>query len=433
MKIMATSCASEEHLFPLLPTLWALRNAGHDVLLALPAPFAQTTAATGLPTTSVAEDIDTSVRQRPEGAATVNELADHIIEHYLPISELCLPRTVELAESWQPDLVLCSDWEYAGPIAAARIGAPTVLHGRGMFGHPTIGATVSEALKPLHRRWGLNDGPPEHWRIIDNCPPSVQWIAMPPNTFGARYVSYHRPAELPSWVFERPEVPRVLVSLSDDPLMRDKTSVLEQVLRALLPLDVEVVVASSEQLGGDKLVELPSRTRLTHGLPLSHLVPTCSVVITDGAPGSVLAAVTSGVPQLGLPQVPGQYQHADRIAEVGAGLCLDPDQASTESITAAVRTLLDELGQRAIARRIQVENTGRPALHDVARRLEKDLAARPRMGGRSRPGRPGSRPRTWQPSPDMPTTPVQGMTVVPLQGGKHSLERIRAEQQAASS
>ena len=57
MKILATSAPSEEHLYPMLPTLWALRNAGHDVLVALPARFAKITAATGLPATRVSDDI----------------------------------------------------------------------------------------------------------------------------------------------------------------------------------------------------------------------------------------------------------------------------------------------------------------------------------------------------------------------------------------
>lgn len=432
MKIMATSCPSDEHLFPMLPTLWALRNAGHDVLVALPARFAKMTAATGLPTTAVADDIDFSARKLSSRAATVTDLAEHIIDYYVPFTELTVNHTVALAEAWRPDLVLCSDWEYAGPIAAAIAGVPTVLHGRGMLGHPAISAQVANAMRPMHRHWGLTDDAPAHWKIIDPCPPSLQWTTPPTNAIAARYVGFHRPGMLPSWIFEQPEAPRVLVTLGNDPRIPDRTSLLHSVLRALLPLDIEVIIATSEHLGVDRLVEVPRRTRLTHGVPLSHLVPTCAAVINDGSASNVMAAAVAGVPQLGLPQVSGQFQHAERIAEVGAGLSLQPEQASVDTITEATRTLLNELGQRAIARRIQVENDGRPRLDEVVAVLEQQFTGQHRPGFSGSGGRLGHgsspRPPAWLPSPEVPTTRVpssgnQRYAPTP-ELGRHAMERV---------
>jgi len=48
MKILATSCPNQGHLFPMLPTLWALRNAGHEVLVAVPDRFVLLVPATHL-------------------------------------------------------------------------------------------------------------------------------------------------------------------------------------------------------------------------------------------------------------------------------------------------------------------------------------------------------------------------------------------------
>jgi L-noviosyl transferase len=402
MKILATSCPSEEHLYPMVPTLWALRNAGHDVLVAAPARFARTAAVVGLPATSVAPDLEAVPNRADPGSdATIADLARHVVDRYVPAAGRAAPRAVTLAEVWQPDLVMCSDWEYAGPIAAAAIGAPTVLHGRGMLAHPAIKSMVDEALRPLHREWGLAEGSPDHWKIIDNCPPSLQWTTPPGNTISSRYVTFHSPGELPPWVFDELEAPRVLVTLSADLPPRERAALLHKIVRSLLPLEVEVVIATGDPLGLDRLSELPRRTRITGELPLSHLVPTCAAVIHDGNASSVMAAAAMGVPQLGLPQVCGQFQHIDRIEEIGAGLSLHPEQATVSTVTEAVRTLLCELGQRAVARRLQVENAGQPRLDEVVQVLERSFATQPRPAQA-----PGSRPRTRRARTplDAPTT-----------------------------
>jgi L-demethylnoviosyl transferase len=429
MKILATSCPSEEHLYPMVPTLWALRNAGHDVLVAAPARFARIAAAVGLPATAVAPDLDTTAnRVEPGQDATIADLAAHVVGHYVPAAEQAAPRAVTLAEVWQPDLVMCSDWEYAGPVAAAAIGAPTVLHGRGMLPHPAIRSMVDEALRPLHREWGLGDGSPDHWKIIDNCPPSLQWTTPPGNTISSRYVTFHSPGELPPWVFDELEAPRVLVTAGADLPPRERGGMLHKVVQALLPLDVEVVIAAGDPLSLDRLSELPRRTRITGELPLSHLVPTCTAVIHDGNTSSVMAAATMGVPQLGLPQVCGQFQHIDRIEEIGAGLSLHPEQATVSTVTDAVRTLLSELGQRAVARRLQVENAGQPRLDEVVQVLERSFATQPRPAQS-----PGMRPRARRARTplDAPTTHMASGR--PARARRHAAEAGSARPAASGT
>ena len=378
MKILATTCPSEEHLYPMVPTLWALQNAGHEVLLAAPARFARASATTGLPATGVASDLEPARPTTPGQDATIGDLAKHVTDRFVPVAEHVAARMVRLAKVWQPDLVMCSDWEYAGPIAAAAIGAPTVLHGRGMLPHPAIKSMVDEALRPLHQEWGLPEGAPDHWKIIDNCPQSLQWTTPPGNTIASRYVTFHSAAELPPWVFDDIEVPRVLVTLSSDVPAGDRDAVLRRILEALHRMDIEIVIAATEPPDLERLGRLPRRTRITHGLPLSHLVPTCAAVIHDGHAGSVMACATMGVPQLGLPQVSGQFQHIDRIEEVGAGVSLHPEQATVSTIGRATQMLLGELGQRAVARRLQVENAGQPRLDEVVQVLERAFATQPR-------------------------------------------------------
>ncbi len=393
MKILATSCPNQGHLFPMLPTLWALRNAGHDVLVALPDRFAQVAVAAGLPATSIADDFylgDLGAEKASQGAST-SDLIDHVIDYYVPATKLTVQKTVDLAETWRPDMVMCTDWEYSGPIAAALLGIPTVLHGWGMLAQPELKQPIADALAPVHHEWGLNNGAPEHWRTIDNCPPSLQWTAPPENAIASRYVPYNGSGAMEPWLFHKAEVPRVLVTLGNVPIKGDHAHVLRRTIQALLPFDIEVVIAAGDHLSVDQLGEVPHRTRLIRGLPLSHVVPTCDAVIHHGGAGSVMAATIAGVPQLGLPQMCVQYQHADRIAEVGAGLVLHPEHASVEAITASVEALLEDKCMRATVRRLQVENASRPRLDQVVQLLESAFVSKPAPAGIPEP-RSGSTP-----------------------------------------
>ena len=48
MRIVLTTSALEGHFFPMVPLAWALRAAGHEVLVNAPANFTPTITSTGL-------------------------------------------------------------------------------------------------------------------------------------------------------------------------------------------------------------------------------------------------------------------------------------------------------------------------------------------------------------------------------------------------
>jgi UDP:flavonoid glycosyltransferase YjiC (YdhE family) len=378
MKILATSCPNQGHLFPMISTLWALRNAGHEVLVALPERFAGIAAQAGLPSAVTAPDFrlgDLGTKNANQGS-TVSDLIEHVIDYYVPAAEITVQGTVDLATRFRPDLVLCTDWEYAAPIAAAAVGVPTVLHGWGLLAHPDMAAPVAEALAPLHGKWGLHDGAPPHWRIIDNCPEGLQWMPPPQNAIASRYAPYNGSGVAPLWLFDKPGAPRILVTLGNVPISGDHTNVLARTLRGLEGLDVEIVVAVGDHLELGRSAALADNVRVIQGLPLSHILPSCAAVIHHGGAGSAMSATMAGVPQLGLPQMCVQYQHADRIGEVGAGVVLHPQDATDEAIADAMRVVLDEAGPREVVANLRVENDARPRLDETVQSLELALGAR---------------------------------------------------------
>ena len=58
MRIVFTSWAWTSHLYPMVPTAWAARAAGHEVLVVTPPALVRTTLRAGLPALAVGTDYD---------------------------------------------------------------------------------------------------------------------------------------------------------------------------------------------------------------------------------------------------------------------------------------------------------------------------------------------------------------------------------------
>jgi UDP:flavonoid glycosyltransferase YjiC (YdhE family) len=61
---------------------------------------------------------------------------------------------------------------------------------------------------------------------------------------------------------------------------------------------------------------------------------------------STMEALSFGVPIVAMPQMPEQRVTADRLAELGLGLCLEPGQQTQEAVRQAVTTLMHDVSIR---------------------------------------------------------------------------------------
>ena len=251
---------------------------------------------------------------------------------------------------------------------------PTVLHGWGLLADPAVDEPIAEALRPIRRKWGLGEEAHSHWKIIDNCPPELQWRTPPANAVPSRYVPFNGAGVMPQWLFEQPDAPRVLVTLGNAPIGGDHANVLQRTVQALAAFDIDVVIAVGDHIKLDQLGERPARTRLIHTLPLSQVLPTCTAVIHHGGAGSAMAATAAGLPQLGLPQMCVQYQHADRIAEVGAARTA-PGGGLGGGHQGIRTSVPEEPGLQEVAWRLQNENAARTGLDETVRLLETAFEA----------------------------------------------------------
>src|SRR5262249_60882551 len=64
-------------------------------------------------------------------------------------ARVALPGVLDICQSWTPDLVISEITEFAGPIAAARLGIPAISVGISQQGRSEAVAAASELLPAL--------------------------------------------------------------------------------------------------------------------------------------------------------------------------------------------------------------------------------------------------------------------------------------------
>jgi UDP:flavonoid glycosyltransferase YjiC (YdhE family) len=370
------------HYHWLVPLAWALRVQGHDARVACQASLLDAVAGSGLPAVRIGRDVNFmralrsvsiplfSADYHKLGPADGERVASDFIRVFAQISDAMLDDLVELARRWQPDLIVYEPNAYAGPIAAAAIGVPTVRIPWG----PDITSMSAELdlslLRPLLNRYGLATVNTLGTLTADPCPPSMQIESdIPRRTM--RYVPFNGPGAVPAWLLEPTRRPRACVTwgTSTVQLAGPDAFLLPYALRAVRRRVADVVVAITEDQA-ELLGEVPEGVRVVHGVPLQALLPTCDVVVHQGGAGTTLTAASYGVPQAIIPQVPDQVLNALQLMRTGAGVVCFPrgqlGEAALPDIDAVLGKVIGELDQYAeAAGRLRVEIEAQPAPTEV--------------------------------------------------------------------
>lgn len=341
MRVLFAIDPSVAHLYPMVPTAWALQSAGHEVRLASFASFADSIAATGLTPVALG-DPDAPPPFLDDNAATprLPEEVDHFadvlgfsledrehwylfyqyfltpIADYLRESRREPDDLVAFARSWRPDLVIWDFTQYAGPIAARVCGAAhaRLLPGRDNFGFSlnrlaqrraqVLAAGLDEnplatLVRPVAQRHGVEVDDElllGQWTID----PFLPGLGLPTSTLKVpvRYIPYSGASTVPRWLYDKPRRPRIAMTLGESTrrFVRGDWDRTPRLMEALAGLDVEVVATLNDvQLDG---LRVPDNVHTMDWVPLTQLLPTCSAIIHHGGGGTVCAAIATGLPQL---------------------------------------------------------------------------------------------------------------------------------------
>ncbi|MBE1484585.1 nucleotide disphospho-sugar-binding domain-containing protein [Plantactinospora soyae] len=368
MRVLFASAPLLGHVFPMVPLAEALRAAGHEVLLATGGDGLDV-RRTGLPVADVAPALrfdriarrvmlrhpliaraELAGRAGTRGVALLFGAANDQLTHGV----------VTLADRWQPDLVVYEPLAVAGALAAARRAVPAVLHENSLFdGAELVRVTAARLVRAQHRS-GIGDLRPNA-ATLTIAPPSVvgERIGDPMRAVPLRGVG-----ELPDWLREPGDRPRILVSRSTvtGPGGGD---VMTAVVRAAAGVDAEFVLVRPDRRVLRRGA-LPDNVRTVGWIPINAALPNCAGVVHHGGAGTVLGALAAGVPQLALPG-PGDRRHnAALVAARGAGLAV----AERDITPAVLDRLVTDRALAVAADEVRREMAAMPDPADLVPRLE---------------------------------------------------------------
>jgi UDP:flavonoid glycosyltransferase YjiC (YdhE family) len=367
--------AAYGHFRPLLPLARAFSGAGHEVAFATSSSFAARVEASGFPLLPAGID--------------EQELADQLTPFHaylasVPPGErrpllftrrfatLEAPAKVDalhaVTSAWKPDLLIFGSADLAAPIVAASLDLPLVNQGFGRMVPLAILELAARETESLWRDRGLTPDPlggAFRGPYLDICPPSFQTGAPPTGTPVLRLRPTYPPdpeERLPDWVDGLDERPLIYVTLGT---VFNDLSVFRVLLDALAEVDCNIVATIGRDGDPDALGSVPENAHVEQYIAQSLLLPRCAVTVGHGGSGSMLAALTEGVPLLLVPRGADQFENAERCQALGAAKVLMPDELTGESVRDAVATLLEEPSYRDRARELGAEITAMPSPEEL--------------------------------------------------------------------
>ncbi|MGH9279631.1 MAG: glycosyltransferase [Acidimicrobiales bacterium] len=373
MRVLCTCAPGYGHLHPMVPVARALQAAGHEVAFATERRFCRRAEQAGFiafPAGVGPGPVLTHLQASPDDPWRFGA------ELFAALAERKRPDLTGIIGSWSPAVVVYEVTDFAGPVAAAEAGLPSVGH--------TLGPLFPGEFFRHSAEWAAPWGGP----YLDICPPRLRPPAIGESDDGvqatqavdgvqatqavdgvqATQAGAHpiRPVPfdavagegLPEWVDGLPDQPTVYVTLGT--LDNDAPEVFGAVVAGLRGERVNVIVTVGPDGDPDDLGPAPPNVHVERYLPQSQLFPRCDAVVTHGGSGTLLAALAHGLPLLLLPQGANQFWNAERCAELGVGIRLLPGNVDALAVRASMQRLLSE-----------------PAYHAAAADLAEEIADMP--------------------------------------------------------
>jgi hypothetical protein len=375
--VLFTSLREKSHFLPLVPFIGALQRRGHVVGVSAPADFAERVHALGaefLPFGHPGEE-----GLGPIWARMRDATGDALMT--LAVGELfagacagaAVPGLLEIVERWKPDVVLRESCEFAGLVAAEKLG---VRHARiAIFGQKWEADIVSLAATPVdHHGRAVGLAPDPGGERIRN---EVALTLFPQSFEAAQPVgALHRirlprkdAPPLPDW-WGSPQGRFVYVTLGMVAGGVERARVAYRAaIDALAELEVRALLTVGTDLPLDALGELPPNVHVERFVPQDDVIPHAAAVVCHGGSGTVLGALAAGVPLVVAPMFADQPYNAERITAIGAGLAVPPGNA--EELRTVLARVLAEESFRSASERMAREMTTHSSLDDAVSEIAR--------------------------------------------------------------
>jgi UDP:flavonoid glycosyltransferase YjiC (YdhE family) len=369
MKIVFSAQAGYGHLYPLLPLASACVDAGHEVTIATGDPFVGRLPFPSircLPAGMGLSDMEQEVlRRRPD--ADPMSFAMALFGEVTP--EYVTPALLDAFDRDRPDLVVYEATNAGAAVAAEARGIPAVAFGIGQY-LPMIDVLHDNAARFQRNLWP-GEPPNLLTAYIDPMPRALE-TPLPPGRIPIRSVPWSESDEVPQWLTQESGRRRVYMTLGT--VAFRAVDVLRRAIEETAQHDVDVLVAVGPEGDTALLGDLPSTVHAERFVSQPAVLPHVDLVVHHGGSGTMLGALSHGLPQLILPQGADQFINADKIGRIQAGRALHNDAQVPGAIAEAVGALLADGPERVTAKRVATEIAGMPAPRDVVEELTSRLS-----------------------------------------------------------
>lgn len=388
MRVLLATTAGAGHFGPLVPFGRACREAGLDVAVAAPGSFRRVVESAGfplLPFDDVAPEVMGPVMARLPGLPRQEANAVVLGEVFGRLdAQAALPGLEATIRSWRPHVVLREPCEFASWVAAEAVGIPQVIVGIGLRRmHDVLINHAAGALGELRSRAGLADEP-----SLDSLRSAPYFTLVPPTLD----TDTDAPVPTALWRFRDsasrlpvarlpvrwgdPDLPLVYVTFgSVTAAVGTVAAIYPAVIDALADFPARVLLTTGEGMDAVSLGPCPANLHLERWWPQADVMAACSAVVGHGGFGTTLTTLAAGVAQVVVPLFAAdQYLNGARVAEIGAGVCLDGEVAAAHSVPGALHRVLGDPSFGAAARLVAAEIASLPDPSEAVPVIER-LAA----------------------------------------------------------
>ena len=390
MRVLFTNQPASGHWHPLVPLAQALASAGHEVAFASLPAFCPTIEAKGFRTFPVGVD------ETKEDARQINEQLASCTEQPPALAVLryvfagiradrMLPDVLDLISDWHPDVLVRDSAELTACVAAERAGIPHVVF-QVAAPVPWYIHAMSEPLNRLLASVGLAAGEPAdilyHYLMLYPRPRSL-WnpdIPAPPTMHNFRYTGFSQSGNeaLPDWVAALDERPTIYATLGT--IMNERTDLLSAILDGLREEPINLILTIGRNRSPQDFGEQPPNVHIERYIPQSMLLPFCDLVITHGGSGTMMDALSFGLPMIIIPVGADQPVNARLCAELGVARVVAPagrtEAELAQDIRKATQEVLRNPTYRENAQRLRKEMEDLPGLEYPISLLETLAAKR---------------------------------------------------------
>jgi UDP:flavonoid glycosyltransferase YjiC (YdhE family) len=371
MRVLFTTQVGAGHWRPLAPFARALLDAGHQVAFAATPFFCAEIGGYGFETFPVGTDdwlnpapaLGSAVPTHPPQADAV------LRDVFLPNADRRLPELLTLVRSWQPELIVREQTEYAGLLVAERLKLPVVTVQISAYRGPISDPSALAVFGRLRAALGLPSTPVG---IVDHpallllpCPPRYvdPQLTLPETARHVQHVDFdddHR-AEQATFDFAALSAARPTVYATLGTAYNRTPGLLAAIVAGLCHEPINLIVTVNHNQDPADFGPQPANVQIVRYLPQSTVFPRCDLVVTHGGSGTVRSAIRHGLPVVVLPVAADQPENARRCVALGFGLALSPAERTPVLIREAVRQVLTTSAYRDSARTLQAEMVALPA------------------------------------------------------------------------